>query len=41
MHSGVIALRYVPTAEMVADIMTKALPRSKVAELKMMLGLSL
>ena len=36
-HSGVIALKYVPTAEMVADIMTMALPRDKVAEMRMLL----
>ena len=40
-YSGVIALKYVPTAEMVADIMTMALPRDKVAEMRMLLGLRL
>ena len=40
-HSGVITLRYVPTGEMIADIMTKALPRIKVAEMWILLGLRL
>ena len=40
-HSGVIALKYVPTADMVADSTTKALSRSKVAKLRILLGLRL
>ena len=40
-HSGVITLKYVPTAEMVANIITKALPRIKVAEMRMLLGVRL
>ena len=38
-HSGVIVLKCVPTAELVADFMTKALTRIKVAEMRMLLGL--
>ena len=38
-HSGLITLRYVPTAEMPADVMTKPLARIKVAEMRGLLGL--
>ena len=40
-QSGVITLRYVPTEEMPADVMTKALARIKVAEMRGLLGLRL
>lgn len=40
-HAGHITLKHVPTADMPADIMTKALSRSKVADMREMLGLRL
>ena len=40
-HSGVITLKYVPTAEMPADVLTKPLARIKVAEMQELLGLQL
>lgn len=39
--SGQITLRYVPTASMPADVLTKALGRNKVVEMREMLGLRL
>ena len=38
-EEGMIAPEYVPTAQMVADLLTKALPRVKVAELRGLMGL--
>ena len=38
-QSGVITLRYVPTEEMPADVMTKAFEKIKVAEMRELLGL--
>ena len=38
-ESGEITPQYTPTAEMVADIFTKPLPRGKIEEFRTMLGL--
>ena len=40
-HSGLLSLKYVPTAEMPADVMTKPLARIKIAEMRALLGLRL
>ena len=40
-YAGQITLRYIPTAQMPADVLTKALGRNKVVELREMLGLRL
>ncbi len=38
-EQGIVALSYVASSEMVADAMTKALPREKLEHSRMMLGL--
>ena len=37
--SGVIDVKYIPTQQMPADIMTKSLPRATVEEMRGLLGL--
>ena len=39
--SGVVDVKYIPTASMPADIMTKSLPKATVEGMRRMLGLEL
>ena len=39
--TGIINVKYIPTASMPADIMTKTLPKATVEEMRRLLGLVL